>query len=113
MKESEVDYSQFTSLDIRIGTISKAQVFEKARNPAYQVWIDFGPEIGVLKTSAQITDLYSCEALIGKQVTAVVNFPKKQIADFMSECLILGGVSNNGVSLLIPDIQVENGTKVS
>ncbi len=112
MDKTLADYSQFAALDIRVGTIIRAEIFEKARNPAYKLWIDFG-ELGELKSSAQITELYSCEALQRKQVIAVVNFPKKQIADFMSECLVLGAVGNDGVTLLATDINVENGIKIA
>ncbi len=111
MEQTLADYSQFSALDIRVGTIVRAEKFEKARNPAYKLWIDFG-ELGELKSSAQITDLYSCEALQRKKIIAVVNFPKKQIADFMSECLVLGSIGENGVTLLTPDMAAENGEKV-
>jgi tRNA-binding protein len=97
---------------MRAGTVIDAQPFEKARYPAFKLWIDFG-ELGIKKSSAQITALYTAEALIGKQVIAVVNFPPKQIADFMSECLVLGVYNEqNEVVLLQPDKQVQNGGKV-
>ena len=97
---------------IRVGTITSAKVFEKARKPAYQIEVDFGKEIGIKKSSAQITDVYNPEDLIGKQVLGVVNFPPRQIADFMSEVLILGTYSNQGVVLITPDEKVENGDKL-
>lgn len=97
---------------MRAGTIVDAQVFDKARRPAYKLWIDFG-ELGIKKSSAQITVLYETQALIGRQVIAVVNFPPKQIADFMSECLVLGVYNeNNDVVLLQPQQPVQNGGKV-
>ncbi len=99
-------------LDIRAGTITEAKVFQKARNPSYKLLIDFGEEIGVRKSSAQITELYSSEELIGKQVLAVVNFPPRQIADFMSEVLVLGTYSTDGVVLITPDKKVKNGDKL-
>ena len=105
-------FQDFLNLDIRVGTIIDAQVFEKAKKPAYQLKIDFGKEIGVKKSSAQITEVYKCEELIGKQVLAVVNFPPRQIADFMSEVLVLGTYSKQGVVLIKPDTQVENGDKL-
>ena len=106
-------YEKFAQLDIRVGTIVAAQEFTKAIRPAFKLQIDFGSEIGILKSSAQITDLYSIESLIGKQVVAVVNFPPKQIANFISECLILGAVdSQKNVVLLKTDVQVENGIRI-
>ncbi len=102
----------FLKLDIRVGTIVDAKVFEKAKRPAYQLKVDFGKEIGLKKTSAQITDVYKPEELIGKQVLGVVNFPPRQIADFMSEVLVLGTYSKDGVVLIKPDKEVENGDKL-
>lgn len=102
----------FMKLDIRVGTILDAKVFEKARKPAYQLEVDFGKEIGVKKSSAQITDVYSTNDLIGKQVLGVVNFPPRQIADFMSEVLVLGTYSEQGVVLIKPDQPVCNGDKL-
>lgn len=102
----------FNELDIRVGTIIDAKIFEKAKRPAYQLKIDFGEDIGIKKSSAQITEVYKCEDLINKQVLAIVNLPKRQIADFMSEVLVLGTYSKNGVVLIRPDIKVENGDKL-
>ena len=105
-------FDDFMKLDIRVGTIVAAQVFQKARRPAYQLRVDFGEELGVKKSSAQITDHYTPEELIGKQVLAVVNFPPRQIADFMSEVLVLGTYSEGGVVLIAPDKPVKNGDKL-
>ena len=105
-------FDDFMKLDIRVGTVTEARVFEKARKPAYQLKLDFGPEIGVKRSSAQITDHYRPEKLIGKQVLAVVNFPPRQIADFMSEVLVLGTYSEGGVVLIAPDKPVKNGDKL-
>ena len=105
-------FDDFMKLDIRVGTIVEAQVFKKARRPAYQLRVDFGEELGVKKSSAQITDHYTPEALIGRQVLAVVNFPPRQIADFMSEVLVLGTYSEGGVVLIVPDKPVKNGDKL-
>ena len=107
-----VTFDDFMKLDIRVGTIIDATVFEKAKKPAYQLKVDFGNEIGIKKSSAQITEVYKCEELIGKQVLAVVNFPPRQIADFMSEVLVLGTYSEQGVVLITPDKQVKNGDKL-
>ena len=105
-------FDDFMKLDIRVGTIIEAKVFEKAKKPAYQLKVDLGNEIGIKKSSAQITDVYKCEELIGKQVLAVVNFPPRQIADFMSEVLVLGTYSKDGVVLITPDKEVANGDKL-
>ena len=111
--KTEISWNDFEKIDIRVGTIIDAQPFEKAKNPAYKLWIDFGSEIGIRKTSAQITVLYGIDDLIGKQIVAVVNFPQKQIADFMSECLVLGVVgSAKEVTLLTPGKAVENGLAI-
>lgn len=105
-------FDDFLKLDIRAGTIIKAENFEKAKRPAYKLQIDFGQEIGIKKSSAQITQQYKAEELAGKQVLAVVNFPPRQIADFMSEVLVLGTYSKDGVVLITPDKTVDNGDKL-
>jgi tRNA-binding protein len=108
-----IGWSDFEKVDMRVGTIIAAHDFPEAKHPAYKVEIDFGAEIGTKKTSAQITALYTLDDLIGKQVIAVINFPKKQIANFMSECLILGAVDGKNVTLFQPNLPVENGLKIS
>ena len=105
-------FDDFMKLDIRVGTIVDAKVFAKARRPAYQLRVDFGEELGEKKSSAQITERYQPEDLIDKQVLAVVNFPPRQIADFMSEVLVLGTYSEGGVVLITPDKSVQNGDKL-
>ena len=105
-------FDDFMKLDIRVGTIVEAKVFEKAKKPAYQLVVDFGEEIGMKKSSAQITQQYSADELVGKQVLAVVNFPPRQIANFMSEVLVLGTYSEGGVVLITPDEEVKNGDKL-
>ena len=106
------NFEDFEKLDIRVGTIIEAINFEKAKRPAYKLKIDFGEEIGIKNSSAQITDVYDPEELIGKQILAVINFPKKQIADFMSEVLVLGTYSSDGVVLITPDKKVTNGDRL-
>lgn len=105
-------FDDFLKLDIRVGTIICAEVFEKAKKPAYKLKIDFGKDLGIKKSSAQITERYSTDELVGKQVLAVVNFPPRQIADFMSEVLVLGTYSEGGVVLITPDKPVNNGDKL-
>ncbi|MCU0374346.1 MAG: tRNA-binding protein [Chitinophagaceae bacterium] len=108
----EITWSDFEKIDMRVGTVVEAKPFEKARKPAYKLHIDFG-ELGIKKSSAQITGLYTPQSLIGQQVIAVINFSPKQIADFMSECLVLGLYHTNGqVVLLQPQQPVPNGCKV-
>ncbi len=111
MKET-ISFEDFSKVDIRIGTIIEVSDFEKARKPAYQIKIDFG-ELGIKKTSAQITVLYSKSDLLNKQVLAVVNFKPKQIANFMSECLILGIQTGKEVTLLQAKNPIINGSVVS
>lgn len=107
-----ISWNDFMKVEMRVGTILEASVFEAARNPSYQLKIDFG-DFGIKKSSAQITDQYKPENLIGQQVIAVVNFPKKQIATMMSECLVLGTVDGEKiVTLLQPERTVENGLRV-
>lgn len=112
----EISWNDFEKIDVRVGTVLKVDDFPEARQPALQLVIDFGEEIGCLKTSAQITKRYNKENLLGKQVIAVVNFPKKQIGKFMSECLVLGLVNDSisdDVVLLTPDIKFENGMRMA
>ena len=105
-------FSDFEKIDIRVGTVISAKVFEKARKAAYILELDFGEEIGIKKSSAQITEHYKPEDLVNKQILAVVNFPPKQIADFYSEVLVLGTYSERGVVLIRPDKEVKNGDKL-
>jgi len=107
-----IQFDDFTKVDIRVGTIIEVNDFPEARNPAYQLKIDFG-DLGVKQSSAQITTLYKKEELLSKQILAVINFPRKQIAKFMSECLVLGAVNGKDVILLNPEIVVKNGATVS
>lgn len=108
-----ITYQDFVQVDIRIGTIIEARPFPEARKPAHQLLIDFGPEIGTKKSSAQITQHYRCEDLIGKQVLAVVNFPPKQIGPFRSEVLVLGlSDDQDAIILVSPDQRVVNGRKL-
>ena len=107
-----ITWDDFEKIDVRAGTITEVKDFPKAKKPAYQLTVDFG-DIGIKKTSAQLTQLYSKEELIGKQVVAVVNFPPKQISNFSSECLVLGIYTDKKeVVLLTPDKKVENGWQV-
>ena len=108
----QINWDDFEKIDIRVGTIVEVTDFPKAKKPSFRITIDFG-EIGIKKSAAQLTVLYKKEDLIGKQIIAVVNFPRKQIADFFSECLILGVYStNNAVVLLQPERNVNNGEKI-
>lgn len=109
-----LSWSEFERVELRVGTIIDAQAFPEAKKPAYRLIIEFGHEIGQLKSSAQITDLYSIQELVGKQIVAVVNFPPKQIGPFMSECLVTGFVADdNTVTLAVPDKAVANGLRLS
>jgi tRNA-binding protein len=106
-------WEEFEKTEMRVGIILEVNDFPEARKPAYQLTIDFGAEIGIRKSSAQITKRYTKEALMGRQIVAVVNFPKKQIGKFMSECLVLGAVGQEGdIILLAPDFKVENGLRI-
>ena len=107
-----LSFDDFLKIDLRIGTIVEVKNFPSARKLAYQLQIDFGP-LGIKKTSAQITVLYTKQELIGKQIVAIVNFPKKQIANFMSDCLVVGAVEVDKVYLLNPESKIPNGTRVS
>ncbi|WP_406684173.1 tRNA-binding protein [Seonamhaeicola sp. MEBiC1930] len=107
-----ITFEDFTKVDLRVGTIIEVNDFPDARNPAYQLTIDFG-DLGIKKSSAQITSLYKKENLVNRQIVAVLNFPKKQIANFMSECLVLGAVNSKDVILLNPENMVKNGSVVS
>lgn len=106
------DFNNFMKLDIRVGEIIRAEFFEKAKKPAYKLWIDFGDEIGIKKSSAQITEFYKVENLLNKQVLGVVNFPSRQIADFISEVLVLGVYAEKGVVLIEPQQPVKKGDKL-
>lgn len=107
-----VTFDDFLKIDIRVGEIIKAEEFKKAKKPAYKLWVDFGDEIGIKKSSAQITEYYKIDELDGKQVLGVVNFPRRQIADFMSEVLVLGIYTENGVVLIQPEQSVKKGDKL-
>lgn len=109
----EISYSDFEKVDIRVGRIIKAEAFPEARKPAYKLTVDFGPEIGVKKSSAQITNHYTTEELEGTLVLGVANFPSKQIGPFISECLTLGFTDENGdVVLARPDMDVPLGSRL-
>ncbi len=108
-----LSFDEFLAVDVRVGTVLRAEPFPEARRPALKLWIDFGPEIGQRKTSAQITDHYTPDSLIGRQVMAVINFPPKQIGKFMSECLVLGVPDGaGGIVLLAPDQPVPDGGRM-
>ena len=110
---AEISWKDFEKIEIRVGTVVAVECFPEAKKPAYKIKIDFGADLGVRKSSAQITDIYDVYDLLGKQVVAVVNFPPKQIANFQSQCLVLGVVGDErGVVLLQPERKVENGTRV-
>ena len=109
----DLSFDEFLKVDIRAGTVLRAEPYPEARKPAIKLWIDFGPEIGEKKSSAQITTHYTPEALIGRQVMAVVNFPPRQIGKFMSECLVLGASDESGgIVLLKPDQEVPDGARM-
>lgn len=109
----DLTWSEFERVEMRVGTILEVNDFPEARKPAYQLTIDFGNDIGIRKSSAQITQRYTKEVLVGRQVVAVINFPKKQIGKFMSECLVLGAMGEEGdVILLAPDFKIENGLRI-
>lgn len=111
--ENIISWQDFEKIEMRLGTIIKVNDFPEAQKPAYQLTIDFGKEIGLKKSSAQITKRYTKENLLGKQIIAVVNFPKKQIGKFMRECLVLGSINDeNDIVLLTSDLPVANGLKI-
>ena len=111
---SDLTWQEFERVELRVGTVTAAEVFPEARKPAYKLTIDFGAEVGVRRSSAQITDHYTPEDLVGKQVAGVVNFPEKQIGPFMSQCLVTGFVEADGsVVLAVPDKPVDNGLRLA
>jgi len=108
-----ISYDDFSKVEIRVGTVVQVEEFPAARRPAWKLEVDFGPELGIKRSSAQITQLYKREELLGKQVLAVVNFPPKQIGPFISEVLVLGLSNEEGAIVLIaPDRKVPNGNKL-
>lgn len=110
---AEIDFDDFLKVDIRVGTVTRAEPYPEARKPAIKLWVDFGDEIGERKSSAQITRHYAPDELVGKQVMAVVNFPPRQIGKFMSEILVLGLPDENGEIVLIgPDQKVPSGGRM-
>lgn len=109
----EISWEQFEQVELRVGTIIEVRDFPEARKPAYRLVVDFGNEIGIKKSSAQITHHYSKEELIGKKIVGVINFPEKQIGPFMSQCLVTGFYDEEGkVILAVPDKEVSNGAKL-
>lgn len=109
---NNLSWTDFEKIDMRVGTIINVEDFPELKNPAYKLTIDFGEKIGIKKSSAQITVRYKKEDLFNKKVIAVINFPKKQIANFMSECLVLGAVKVKEVTLIQPNLVVENGLRI-
>ncbi|HAO87830.1 MAG: tRNA-binding protein [Pseudomonadales bacterium] len=109
----ELSWDEFEQVELRVGTVTAVEEFPEARRPAWKLWIDFGEDIGKRKSSAQITDLYDADSLLGRQVVAVVNFPRKQIGPFMSECLVTGFYQPDGaIVLAVPERPVQNGAKL-
>ena len=110
---AEIDLEHFLAVDIRVGTVLRAEEFPEARKPAIKLWVDFGSEIGERKSSAQITEHYDCNILVGKQVMGIINFPPRQIGPFMSEVLILGFMDSHGLVILaVPDKPTPNGSSL-
>ena len=108
-----IQWQDFEKVELRVGTITRAEAFPEARQPAYKIWADFGRDIGTLKSSAQVTDLYDLGDLIGKQIVGVVNFPVKQVGPFMSEFLVTGFASEDGhIVLAVPEREVPDGAKL-
>jgi tRNA-binding protein len=105
-------FDDFQKIDMRVGEIIRAEAFPKARKPAYKLWVDFGEEIGIKQSSAQITACYSLDELVGKQVLGVVNFPPMKVADFSSEVLVMGTYSEQGVVLIQPQQRVKKGDRL-
>ena len=111
---SQISWDDFQKVELRVGTILEVKDFPEARKPAWKLTVDYGDEIGVRRASAQVTDLYESEELVGKQIVGVVNFPPKQIGPFMSECLVTGFVQTDGsVVLAVPDKPVTNGQRLA
>jgi tRNA-binding protein len=108
----KISWGDFTKIDMRVGTVIEVSAFPEAKKPAYKLQIDFGESVGILRSSAQITGNYKPEGLLGRQLVAVVNFPEKQIANYMSQCLVLGAVHENDVILIAPERTVKNGLKI-
>ena len=109
---SDITFDDFMKINIRVGRVIRAEPYPEARKPAIKMWVDFGPDIGERKTSAQITDHYTPEALIGRQVMGVVNFPPRQIGKFMSEVLVLGAYDATGLVLIAPDKEIPLGERL-
>ena len=112
-EDATIDFDDFLKVDVRVGTIVKAEAYPEARKPAFKLWVDFGAPLGVKKSSAQVTKHYALDALVGRQVAAVVNFPPRQIGKFMSEILVLGFPDGEGEVVMIgPDRPVPNGGRL-
>ncbi len=109
----QIDFDDFMKVNIRVGTVTRAEPYPEARKPAFKLWVDFGGKVGVKKTSAQITRHYDVDGVVGRQVVAVVNFPPKQIGKFLSEILVLGFPDEDGEVVMIgPDRPVPNGGRL-